>query len=123
MTSLGIRKGGQHTRTVEGVQELTCGCSCWGHAELVIQPLGQAQPLSVPRISLSEPPSRALHPKMLLGAIDHPFELIDDLLDRWLTLASTEQLLEDPGVSKRAARQQNSGHARVFVGLARLFGV
>src|SRR3954453_4902285 len=116
MTSLGIRKGGQHTRMAEGVQELTCGVGCGGHAELVVEPLWQAEALSVPRIRLPHPPSRAFHPKMFLGAVDNPFELIDDLLDGWLTLTGTEQLLEDPGVSKRSACQQNGRYPRVFVG-------
>src|SRR3954471_7615967 len=111
MTSLGIGKGGQHTRTGETVQQLT-GCFGWGgHAELVVEPFGQPQTLSVPRIRLSHPPSRALHPKVLLGAFGHPFELIDDLLDGWLTVAGTEQLLENPGVSERAACQQDGRHA------------
>src|SRR4051812_15383194 len=118
MTSLGIGKGGQHTRTVESVPELTGCFGCGGHAELVVEPFGQPQTLSVPRIRLSHPPSRALHPKMLLGAFSHPFELSDDLLDGWLTVSGTEQLLEDPGVAERAACQQHGRDAGVFVGPA-----
>src|SRR4051812_13671168 len=107
MTSLGMGKGAQHTRGSECQQKdpgIISGC---GRAELVIQPLRQLQALSVPRIGLPHPPSRAFHSKMVLGAIDDPIELVDDLLDGWLPVAVTEQPFEDPGVTQRAACQQD----------------
>src|SRR3954451_20000557 len=59
---------------------------------------------------------------MLLRSVYYPVELDDDLLDGWLAVTGAQELLEDPGVPERAARQQDGCHAGLLVGLARLLG-
>src|SRR3954447_11718093 len=59
---------------------------------------------------------------MLLRSVYYPVELEDDLLDGWLAVTGAQELLEDPGVSERAARKQDGCHAGLLVRLARLLG-
>src|SRR3954468_21012317 len=59
---------------------------------------------------------------MLLGPVYYPVELAYDLIDRGFTVPGTQELLEDPRVAKRAARQEDGGGARPLVGGLRLLG-
>src|SRR3954451_2522789 len=86
----------------------------------MIEPLGQPEALPIPGIGLPQPPAGALHSEMLLGPLDYPVELGDYLFSRGIAIAVAQDLLEDPGVAERPARQQDGGHAGLLVGLARL---
>src|SRR4051794_19230592 len=78
MTSLGMGKGGQYTRPPDRVEKVPCLCGRGAAAELVVDALGQPEPLPVPGIGLPEPAAGAFHSEVLLGAIDDPAQLVDD---------------------------------------------
>src|SRR5690242_19699412 len=59
---------------------------------------------------------------MLLGSVYYPVELGHDLVDIWLPVAGTQDLLEDPRVAERAACQEDGSHARLVICLARPLG-
>src|SRR5450755_712769 len=64
-----------------------------------------AEPLHVPRVELAQVARGALGAEVLARAFEHPVELGHDLLPIGLALASAEQLLEQPRVAERPARQ------------------
>src|SRR5436309_8044743 len=60
----------------------------------------EAQGVRVPGVELAQVAARALHPEMLLGAVDHPAQLVGDLGVSGIAVPEAEEALEAPGVAQ-----------------------
>src|SRR5215218_104255 len=86
--------------------------------ELVGDLLRRLQPLHVPGVEFAQITLGPLAAEMLLGAVDHPEPLGDDLLAARRRNAPAGQFLEDPWVAERAAGDHHRGGAGLLVGAA-----
>jgi hypothetical protein len=76
--------------------------------------------LDIPRIELAHVPGGAVSSEVLDRTVDHPVELGEDLVAVGLAGAFPEELLEEPRIAERPARQQ---HGRRTRGLERRAGL
>ena len=87
-------------------------------------PAARARPVpagetgDVPRIELAQVARRALLAEVLDRPRDRPIELGQHLLARGVLLAAAHELLEQPGVAERAAREHRGGGPRGTQGRA-----
>src|SRR5512132_108083 len=78
--------------------------------------------LEIPRVELAQVSGGALAAEVLLRTVHHPEQLRDHLIAFRRDASRARQLLEDPGVAERSARDHHRVRARGLVGVARPFG-
>src|SRR5215208_5915695 len=79
--------------------------------------LRQAERLRVPGIELAQVAPGALDAQVLLAAVDHPAQLLHDLVRRHRISAQAEQPLEPPGVAERPAGDHHRRRPGLLPGL------
>jgi hypothetical protein len=77
-------------------------------------PARRAEPLGVPRVELAQVAGRPLRAQVLLGAVDHPGPLGQDLFRSGVLVARAEHLGEQPRVAQRAAGEHDRRAAGVL---------
>src|SRR6185312_5917230 len=113
--------GGDERRRVRGERSsiasvIERGGSLQGLRQSLRMSLLQTHAGYVPRVELTQVAGGAECPEMLDGTIYRPVELGEDLWARGGILAQAQELLEQPGVAQRAAREHHRGGAGLLVG-------
>jgi subtilase family serine protease len=111
----GGQKGPSATHRVRTPLGQAHGGPCVGDRgrplQRILQCLVGSEPLDVPGVELAQVAGGTLGSEVLAGPLDHPVKLGQDLFAAGLVSARAEQLLEQPRVAQRAARQLHGGGA------------